>query len=283
MQSSNLDVNNNGTIEPIERSVSVIDNANPNPVNYDYDYASYSLGANYKLNDESAVFGRFSHGASGKADRIIWPGDAHTSVGNPKDLLDQAELGYKRKFENAGLFITGFYAGTTEEAGFEATTQKVEKNDYSSFGVEVEGSINFRRFDLRGAVTYTHAEITSTLDGSNVGNKPRRQPDFIYSIIPTYNIGAKGMYVIGASILGNSKAFAQDNNQLVMPGYAYVNMFGKVSITQGLTVSLNVNNLFDTIGITESEEGSIVEGQINYIRARSISGRSTSITFAYNF
>lgn len=283
VQATNLDVNNNGTIEPIERSVSVIDNANPNPVNYDYDYMSYSVGGNYKFNDESAVFGRFSHGASGKADRIIWPSDAHTSVGNPKDLLDQAELGYKRKFQNAGLFITGFYAATTEEAGFEATTQKVEKNDYRSLGVEIEGSIKVNNFDLRGAVTYTNAEITGTLDGTNVGNKPRRQPDFIYSLIPTYSFGESGNYVIGASIIGNTKSYAQDSNELVMPGYAYVNMFGKVGIAKGLSVSLNVNNLFDTIGITESEEGSIVEGQTNYVRARSISGRSTSLTFTYNF
>ena len=68
-----------------------------------------------------------------------------------------------------------------------------------------------------------------------------------------------------------------------MPGYAYVNMFAKATITKGFSVSLNVNNLFDTIGITESEEGSIVEGQTNYVRARSISGRSTSLTFAYTF
>jgi hypothetical protein len=60
-------------------------------------------------------------------------------------------------------------------------------------------------------------------------------------------------------------------------------MFSKIEITKGFSVSLNVNNLFDTIGITESEEGSINEGQDNYIRARSISGRSTSLTFAYNF
>lgn len=283
VQSTNLDVNNNGTIEPIERNVSVIDNANPNPVNYDYDYASYSLGGNLKLNDETAVFGRFSHGASGKADRIIWPSDSHTSVGNPKDLLDQAELGYKRKFDNAGLFITGFYAKTTEEAGFEATTQKVEKYDYKSMGVEIEGSLKLNKFDVRGAVTYTYAEIASALDAANEGNKPRRQPDFIYSIIPTFNFGENGNHVIGASIIGNSKSYAQDNNDLVMPGYAYVNMFGKVTITKGFSVSLNVNNLFDTIGITEAEEGSIIEGQTNYVRARSISGRSTSLTFAYNF
>jgi outer membrane receptor protein involved in Fe transport len=282
-QSANLDVNNNGTIEPIEMNVSVVDNANSNPINYDYDYVSYSFGGNYKLNDETAVFARYSSGASGKADRAFTFGQPMTSLGNPKDILDQAELGYKRKFDNAGLFITGFYAKTTEEAGFEATTQNVEKNDYKSLGVEIEGSIKLNNFDLRGAVTYTNAEISGTIDGSNIGNTPRRQPDFIYSLIPTYSFGENGNHVIGASIIGNTKSYAQNNNDLVMPGYAYVNMFGKVTITKGFSVALNINNLFDTIGITESEEGSIVEGQTNYVRARSISGRSSSLTFAYTF
>lgn len=282
-QSANLDVNNNGTIEPIEMSVSVIDNANSKPINYDYDYVSYSIGGNYKLNDQTAVFARYSSGASGKADRAFTFGQPMTSLGNPKDILDQAELGYKRKFENAGLFITGFYAATTEEAGFEATTQKVEKNDYRSLGVEIEGSLKLNKFDVRGALTYTNAEITGTIDGSDVGNTPRRQPDLIFSLIPTYSFGKNRIHVVGASIIGNTKSYAQNNNDLVMPGYAYVNMFGKVTITKGFSLSLNVNNLFDTIGITESEEGSIVEGQTNYIRARSILGRSTSLTFAYNF
>lgn len=282
-QSANFDVNNNGIIEPIEQQVSVIDNSNSKPINYDYDYISYSFGANYKLNDETAIFGRYSSGASGKADRGIVFGQPMISMGNPKDVLNQAELGYKRKFENAGLFITGFYAKTIEEAGFEATTQKVEKNDYRSYGVEIEGSLKLNKFGFRGALTYTNAEITGTTDGVNVGHTPRRQPDFIYSFIPTFNFGKNNKHVIGASIIGNTKSFAQNTNDLVMPGYAYVNMFGKVAITKGFTVSLNINNLFDTIGITESEEGSIIEGQTNYVRARSISGRSSSLTFTYDF
>jgi hypothetical protein len=44
-----------------------------------------------------------------------------------------------------------------------------------------------------------------------------------------------------------------------------------------------VNNVFDAIGITEVEEGSITENKDNYLRARSITGRTTSLTLAYRF
>jgi hypothetical protein len=42
-----------------------------------------------------------------------------------------------------------------------------------------------------------------------------------------------------------------------------------------------VNNLFDTVGITEAEEGSVPEN--NIIRARTINGRTTSVTLKYAF
>ena len=68
-----------------------------------------------------------------------------------------------------------------------------------------------------------------------------------------------------------------------MPGYAYVNPFVKFQLTKGLSAALNVNNVFDTIGITEVEEGSITANTDNIVRARSINGRTTSLTLAYKF
>lgn len=274
-----VDVNNDGVISQIEQSVSVINNAQSAPVQYDYDFASFSIGANYKLNDKQALFGRFSQGGSSKADRILNPGASTLFVGNPKDIITQGELGWKQKFKSGGLFVTAFYAGTTEEGGFEATTQTVIENDYTALGLEVEGAFNFGDFDLRGAVTYTKAEIT-TPDDANEGNTPRRQPDLMFNLIPSFSYGN---HSVGLSLIGQSDAFAQDNNELVMPGYVIVNGYVRIGISKGLSLSLNANNLLDTIGITESEEGSIIEGQTNYVRARSITGRSISGTIRYNF
>jgi len=274
---STLDVNNDGAISQIEQSVSVIDLATRNTVDYKYDYASYSLGLNYKLGSRQALFGRYSRGASAKADRVIDPGSSLLFVGNPKDVIDQAEIGWKQKFPTGGLFVTAFYAGTTEEGGYEATTQTVIENDYRALGLEVEGAFDFGDLQMRGALTYTRAEITS---GENEGNTPRRQPDLMYNLIPSYSFGNNS---IGLSIIGQTKAYAQDGNQLVMPGYVIANGYLNIGVTDHLTLSLNANNLFNTIGITESEEGAITEGQINYLRARSITGRSISGTIRYTF
>jgi outer membrane receptor protein involved in Fe transport len=66
-----------------------------------------------------------------------------------------------------------------------------------------------------------------------------------------------------------------------MPGYAQVNAFAYVEIVEGLRLSLNANNLFDVIGLTESEEGSIPGNGV--IRARSIAGRSITASLKYSF
>ena len=166
--------------------------ANPTTVNYDYDYVSYSIGLNYKLQDNQAVFARYSRGGSAKADRILFTGLDFTDSDaiNALDFINQAEFGYKRGFENGSLYATLFFANTTEEGGFEATTNSVIENDYKSFGLEIEGTYRVNDFGFRGGLTFTDAEITS---GDNDGNTPRRQPDFIYNFIPTYNFGNENL------------------------------------------------------------------------------------------
>lgn len=281
-QMANLDVNGNGTIEAPERSVSRVDNANSRVVNYDYNYLSYSFGANYRLGENNALFARYSQGYVGNGERATWhQGGPYLENGAPKNSLAQAELGYKQRFTNGGVFLTGFYANTQEEAGVEATTQRVLSNDYRSLGLELEANFQFDGFGIRGAVTYVNAEITGNDANVNIGNNPRRQPALSYNILPSYTF--KGGHSLGLSLMGQTQSYAQDNNELVMPGYLITNAFASFQVTSGLSVGLNANNLLNAIGITESEEGSIVENSMNYIRARSIAGRSIMATLSYRF
>lgn len=280
---SAIDLNNDGVISAPEQNVFAFDNSNPTVVNYNYDYVSYSAGINYLIKDRQAIFGRYSRGAAAKADRILFSGLDYQNSDriNALDFLDQAELGYKQGFENGALYVTAFYAKTTEQAGFEATNPDlIIDNDYKSLGVELEGVYRLKDFKMRGAVTYTNATIES---GDNDGNTPRRQPDFIYNFIPSYDFGSEKQNSVGLSFIGQTKAFAQDNNELIMPGFVIINGFLNVGITKSLNANLSANNIFDSLGITEAEEGSIVEGQNNIIRARSLPGRSISVGLQYSF
>jgi outer membrane receptor protein involved in Fe transport len=276
------DINNDNVISAPETSVSAINTANTTAVDYDYNYVSYSLGANYLIDANQSVFARYSKGASAKADRILFSGLNYLDGDkiNSLDYLAQAELGYKRKFSKGYVYATFFTSTTTEEGGFEATSNSIIENDYRSMGLEVESSYNVNNdFNLRGGFTYTKAEITS---GANEGNEPRRQPKMMYNFIPTYKFG-KANNTFGLSFIGQTKAYAQDSNELVMNGFVIVNGFVEFGITKGLSLNVAGNNLFNTLAITEAEEGSITANTTNIVRARPLPGRSLSMALTYKF
>ncbi len=292
---SAMDMNHDGSIQAPETSVSSINHANASPVNYTYGYLSYSLGLNYKINNDMAMFARHSQGGSAKADRILFGGDVNAITGNltqqkdaagtvlatarPYDLLNQTELGFKYRFEQGGIFLTAFRASADEVGGYEATTQKYISNSYNAFGAELEAAYHIGDFNLRAGATFTQATIVSK-DTSINGKTPRRQPALMFNLTPSYRFSG---HEVGFNIYGNTASFAQDNNKLVMPGYAVVNLFANFAVTKHIVVGVSGNNLFNALGITESEEGSIVANQTNYVRARPIPGRTFSATLRYNF
>lgn len=283
IQSANLDVNQDGVISPVERSVSIVNRANPQPIDYDWSYWSWSAGVNYTVNPDLAVFARVSRGGRANADRLLFGKvrpDGSVAEQDAIDIVDQYEGGVKYRTGGFGLFATGFYA-ETEEQNFEATNQRFFDRAYEAYGIELEATYSYDAFFISAGATWTEAEISEdALNPAVVGNTPRRQPDLIYQITPSYSTE---LFTVGANIIGSTDAYAQDSNELVLPGYTQVNLFADYTLTEGLTVSVNVNNVFNTKGFTEAEEGSIVEGQTNIIRARSINGRTSTVSLGYVF
>lgn len=282
VQAANLDVDGDGVISAPEQSVSVID-ATRSPVNYDWAYTSYSAGANYLFNDDLAVFGRLSRGGRANADRLLFGrvnADGSVRAEDAIDLVDQIEFGLKYRHDDLSLFATLFQA-ETEEQNFEATSQRFLDRVYKAHGLELEASWYLGSFSLTGGATWTDAEISrDEITPQLVGNTPRRQATWIYQLTPSY-MGER--YTVGVNFIGTTDAYAQDNNQLVMPGFVQTNLFATYYLTDSLSLGLNVNNLFDKLGLTEVEEGSIVDGGDNIIRARSIAGRSSTLTLRYEF
>ena len=278
---ASVDINGDGVISKPEEQVAGIDLANPNPVNYDWSYSSYSVGVNYQMNNQRAIFARVSEGGRANADRLLFGkvnADGSVAKEDAVDKVTQLEFGIKQKFEQGRVFATAFYA-ETEEQNFEATSQTFFDRKYEAQGIELEGVYYIGSFDLRGGFTWTDAEIAAdALAPELVGNTPRRQADFIYSLMAKYNF-AHG--AAGVTMIGTTDAYAQDNNHLKFAGYTQVNAFLSYDLSDTFNVALNVNNLFDIEGLTEAEEGSIPAN--NIIRARSINGRTTSLTLKYTF
>ncbi len=280
---TSLDMNGNGVIDIPEQMVGSNDNINV-PVNYRYGIFGYSVGANYALSNKNAVFARVSQGGSASADRILFSGYNYTDNDDPAldavkvNKVNQVEAGYKLRGSGYFLNTTLFYAGT-KEANYEATTQKKTENKYQSFGVELDGYYKITQgLDLKAGLTYTHAEIKNAIDPNIIGNMPRRTPKLMYSVNPNFNADK---FNVGFYLIGATKAFTQDNNKLLMPGYAIVNPYVSYQVLKNLSVSLNANNVFNTIAVTEAEEGSIVGGN-GIVRARTLPGASYSVSVKFD-
>ncbi|MFM9853342.1 MAG: TonB-dependent receptor domain-containing protein, partial [Sphingomonadaceae bacterium] len=149
---------------------------------------------------------------------------------------------------------------------------------YRAYGLEFEGNYRIGGFNLAASGTYTNAKITASLDRTVVGNRPRRQADFTYKLTPTYT---QDIFSVGASLIGTTASFAQDNNGLKLPAFTQVNAFVAIRPIERIQLSVNANNLFDVAGYTEAEEGSIPGNGI--VRARSINGRTISVAAKFDF
>lgn len=247
-------------------------------VGYDTSATSYSLGGNYEMNRNMAAFARMSRGVSWKSpDRVIWDADVATGkTPYPINTVDQFEAGLKMRRGAFSGFFTLFAAKTKEGAGFEVTSQTIKNDSYDSKGLEVELGWRSGPWRVSGGATLTNAKITS---GPNTGKTPRRQANMIYQIMPSYSAGD---FEIGGSLIGTTKSFAQNDNQVVLPAYQTVNLFANYNATQNLTLSLGVNNLFNKLGLTEAEgQGNLGDNPL-YI-ARSINGRTVTAGLKLSF
>ena len=279
-----FDINGNGTISVAEQTTGRI--AGPRGlVDYDYDYTSYSIGANYRITDALALFARHSRGGRANADRITFNNNNINPVTGALlnnavaiDFTTQTEAGVKYRAGGIQLFATLFRANTEEE-NFEATTGRIFSRSYRATGVELEAAIRSGPLSLTAGATYTDAEITrDAITPANVGNRPRRQAELVYQLTPQYTTD---LFTVGLNIVGTSESFAQDNEGLVLPAFTQVNAFVSVRPFERVQLSLNANNLFNAEGFTEAEEGLIPANGI--VRARSITGRTISASLRYEF
>lgn len=247
-------------------------------IDYTTDATSYSLGGNYELSKSMALFARASHGASWKSpDRVVWDGDVNSGKAPyPINEIDQIEAGVKYRGKGLSAFVTAFFAKTKEGAGYELTTQTVKSNSYESKGVEAEVAMSFGDLRLTGGATLTDASITS---GANNGKTPRRQAKLVYQLSPSYAIGA---LELGASLVGTTKSYAQDDNVVVLPGFATVNAYANYEFARNTVVSLGANNLFNTLGYTEAEGQNNLGNNPLYI-ARAVNGRSLKLSLKHSF
>lgn len=291
----NVDVNRNGVIGPAEIGVPIT-NATPAIANDGLDGTSYSVGFNFRATDDLALFARYSKGITWNFDRQFGAFDgASGRITNPgllKDGSEQIEAGVK--WRETGPAIPGslsvyltLFEGRANLSNASVTQPgTVVAANFRSRGAELELSYQNGGFNLFGNATYTDAKtIEDLVNPARVGLKPRRQADFIYNVGASYTFAER--FTFGASVNGTTDSYVDFENRFIQPGFATVGAFANVGILDNLTLSVNANNLFNTVGFTEGDESRLFDtdsnGAYDTSIGRSIAGRTISASLKLDF
>ncbi|WP_369026946.1 TonB-dependent siderophore receptor [Qipengyuania sp. RANM35] len=296
-----FDVNGDGVITGTEATVSQNNGTVDARADLKADNFAWSLGANYLIGDSFSVFGRASSGASFNFDRALDFGvrDASGALlpgaeGAYVDKVKQYEVGFKAQGLDVGGGDLDFYGtaflSKTEESNITITPPTGQIRKYDAKGLELETYYRNGAFNLYATATYTDAQITDARDSAGVvnaalvGNRPQRQAKLIWAVTPSLDFDR---FRLSASWIGTSDSFANDANTLTQKGYSVVHLTGAVNLTDNLEFSLNVNNLFDKAGITESANDgreSLYGAAPNTVTiGRSIQGRTISAGVRFEF
>jgi catecholate siderophore receptor len=253
----------------------------PNVINYDFSNTSYSLGGNFQLNKDVALFGRASKGAAFNADRITFFNAPNLVNGSsskiPVNEVTQLEGGAKWRYEGLSLFGTLFFAKTDEiNVDVTKTPILVQTTKYESKGLELEVAYRYEIFSIVGGATFTDAKVKSSNNAAIVGKTPKRQAKVVYQFTPSVALGDD--IQLGASIVGTTAS--KDDGptgpvSINLPAFVSINAFASYNVTPAASVSLSVNNLTNVIGYTESNDG---RGA-----ARALNGRTAKVTLKYAF
>ncbi|AIT81792.1 TonB-dependent receptor domain-containing protein [Novosphingobium pentaromativorans] len=261
------------------------------PVHYNYHYLSYSVSANFRLAEEFSLFARYSRGARAAADRILFTpaissiDGGLTSKKAAYDPVRQLEGGFKYRSGDVTANLTGFLANV-DETNTQINTNtngdvqlELISRSYRAYGAEFEASWRRGRFSINGGATLTHAEITADpAHPEFVGNTPRHQAKLIYQLVPQYD---QGQFAVGASIVGTTASYAQDENQLRLPAFTTVGAFALFRPASNVVLSVNATNLFDKLAVVNVTQGALPASGV--VAAQTLNGRQVSASLRFNF
>lgn len=277
------DFNGDGRISVAEAKTAFMPITRPAPVHYDYHYLSYSTGINFRISEPLAVFARYSRGARANADKILFSSKVDNNngslpdPGDGYDIVTQTEGGLKFRQSGITFNVTAFLANT-EDTNVQAGATTTDRN-YRAYGAEVEAGYQHGPFGITGGLTYTHAEIVNDrLNAAVAGMVPRHQPKFIFEATPQYETRR---FTVGAYVVGTTGSYAQDINQLKMPGYTLVNPFVQFRPVDRVQLMVNANNVFDTLGLIEISQTSVPANGVGWGRAAN--GRTVTASLRLDF
>lgn len=269
--------------------------------NYDdnFNHTTWTLGANYQFDRNMGVFARYT-----SANRLPSLGNYVTNAAAKPSVqtMSLGEVGFKYASPLVDVFLTGFWTKYNDvsftnyrfDLGTGASVSEARYADTQTFGVEFEGTLRPTSwFDLSGTATLqdpsykglTYTDSTGKLNDYD-GNRLIRIPTVSLRLVPGFNLFG-GRLRVQASWEYEGARYVDTANSVRLPKYATVNLSVRAKITDDLTLYGYVDNLNNSLGLTEGNPraGELQSGDAgaNTFIARPLIGRNYRAALMYRF
>ncbi len=253
---------------------------------------SWTVGSNYLLNDNLALYGRYSSSYNSNGE-------------NPVTNINFAEVGARFRARGLSAMITVFRTDYKDYRGFSRvigndTQATVASSDILVNGIEFELDYKpFKQFGVTlGGVLQKHDLKITNVTGPSAalyrdelasysGNLPERTPKINFTLTPTYYL-LDGKGEVSMSFQHVGKRYADLANSIALPKYTTVALSARYEITSKITLHANIQNLTNETGLTEGNpRGGTSAFQeatgSNYFFARPILGRNLQVSASFAF
>src|SRR5471030_269434 len=276
-----LTVYNNGTSMPDGSNtyLSRTDSAN-----------SFTIGGNYKLARDTAVFVRANRGHTFISfDDLRGAGSQKTANDRsilPTPKVSQFEIGFKTANQLYSAYINAFH---TEFDGIAFTQILADGRELHSIsgskgnGLEFELAVRpIANLQLALTGDYQKSEYRDNPD--TAGKTVQRQPKLQFRFTPTYKIplGDGNSAKIYGTYTSIGERWADQANQQYLPSYRTIDAGVLFSLGEKIEVRLAGTNLNNELGLTEGNSR-LTAGGSGPINARPLFGRTWEASLLYRF
>jgi iron complex outermembrane recepter protein len=247
------------------------------------DAIAWTVGANYLIKPNLAVYARYADGFQ-------------TNGVNPITRIELYEAGVRfdwdRKINGSvTVFRTNFndqFYNFIDPS--DPTRQTAFLADLRTTGVEIDAVIRpttWLAIQASGVFqnpTLNNLRLDGVAQSGFDGNRPERTPAQLFTIIPTVRLpNDLGELFVRYKYIG--KIFADSGNGVALPGYGVTGAGVTLNISEQLQLSFNADNIFNVIGLTEGNprQGQTQNANSGFFYARGITGPSYggSVTFRF--
>lgn len=286
LENNSFGVDTDGNANTLYNNGTAVLNGTFSTIRYRGGKWSWTAGANYDLTRQIGFFARYSRGNSfpffdNLRDGITVAPQVDTYEGGAKLSLDFLNL-YATVFHNnfKGLATTVITSGApiASIGGARAT------------GVELEGALRpVAGFQLAFSGAYLDAKYHDFFTNNGAtplgGNVVQRQPKWQWRVAPSYevNFGGDTKATVFTSVSYIGDRFSDVQNQQLLPHYYKWDAGVTFDLNQRIQLQATVDNITDTIGLTEGNPRTIGSQGSGVIFARPILGRSARFSASYKF